>query len=108
MDLRLFFQKLRTLEEEIAEPHVVVVTNETPDGGRAGLKVEVTRRNAARMILEGRAHLATAEESTEYRNSVQEALQAAQQRATAEKVHVNLISDADLRTLKNAIRPEKR
>jgi len=87
---------------------VVVVTNETPDGGRAGLRVEVTRRNAARMILEGHAHLATAEESAEYRNSIQEALQAAQQRSTAERVQVNLISDADLRALKSVIRPEKR
>ena len=108
MDLRHFYQKLRTLEEGIAEPHVVVVTNETPDGGRAGLRVEVTRRNAARMILEGHAHLATAEESAEYRNSIQEALQAAQQRSTAERVQVNLISDADLRALKSVIRPEKR
>jgi hypothetical protein len=108
MDLRLFYQKLRTIEQEIAETHVVVVSNETPDGGRAGQKVEVSRRNAARLILEGRAHLATAEESAEYRNGVQEAVQVAQQRATAERVQVNLISDADLRALKSAVRPEKR
>jgi hypothetical protein len=108
MDLRLFFQKLRTIEQEIAEPHVVVVTHETPDGGRAGQKVEVSRRSAAQLILEGRAHLATAEESAEYRNGVQEALHIAQQRATAERVQVNLISDADLRALKGAVRPEKR
>jgi hypothetical protein len=108
MDLRLFYQKLRTIEQEIAEPHVVVVSDETPDGGRAGQRVEVSRRNAARLILEGRAHLATAEESVEYRNGVQEAVQIAQQRATAERVQVNLISDADLRVLKSAVRPEKR
>ena len=108
MDLRLFFQKLRTIEQEIAEPHVVVVTHETPDGGRAGQKVEVSRRNAATLILEGRAHLATAEESAEYRNEVQTSLQNAQQRAMAERLQVNLISDADLRALKTAARPEKR
>jgi hypothetical protein len=108
MDLRLFFQKLRTIEQEISEPHVVVVTDETADGGRPGQKVEVSRRNAARLILEGRAHLATTEESAEYRNGVQEAVHIAQQRATAERVQVNLISDADLRALKSTVRPEKR
>jgi hypothetical protein len=50
----------------------------------------------------------TAEESAEYRNGIQEAVHIAQQRATAERVQVNLISDADLRALKGAGRPEKR
>jgi len=108
MDLRQFYHKLSIIEEQIVEPHVVVVTHETGDGGRAGHKVEVSRRNAARLILEDRAHLATMEEAVEYRNNIQHALQAAQQRAATERVQMNLISDADLRALKSAIRPEKR
>ena len=108
MDLRQFYHKLNIIEQEIAEPHVVVVTHETTDGGRAGHKVEVSRRNAARLILEGRAHLATVEEAAGYRNDIQQALQVAQQRAATERVQMNLISDADLRALKSAIRPEKR
>lgn len=108
MDLKQFYHKLNIIEEGIADPHVVVVTHETGDGGRAGHKVEVSRRNAARLILESRAHLATAEEATEYRKDVQQALQAAQQRVTAERMQVTLISDADLRALKGAVRVEKR
>ncbi len=108
MDLKQFYHKLGIIEQEIAEPHVVVVSHETSDGGRAGHKAEVSRRNAARLILEGRAHLATLEEGTEYRDQMQQAFQAAQRRATAERVQVNLISDADLRAIKSAIRPEKR
>lgn len=108
MDLKQFYHKLHLIEEGIAEPHVVVVTHETADGGRAGHKVEVSRVNAARLILEGRAHLATAEEVAGYRDVVQQALQVAQQRATAERVQVTLISDADLRALKSSGRPEKR
>lgn len=108
MDLRLFYQKLRSIEQEIASPHVVVVSHATPDGGKAGQKSEVSRSIAATLILEGRARLATAEESAEYQGEVQEALQSAQQRAAAERVHVNLISDADLRALKSAVRAEKR
>ena len=108
MDLRVFFTKLRKMEQEISEPHVIVVSHETPDGGRAGQLAEVSRSNAARLILEGHAHLATAEQSAEFRAAARKALEEAEQRMMAEKVQVNVISDADLRALKNASRSEKR
>jgi hypothetical protein len=108
MDLRVFFQKLRKIEREIVDPHVVVVSHETPDGGREGQLAEVSRSNAARLILEGHAHLASAEEAAEFRSAARKALEEAQQRILAEKVQVNVISDADLRAMKNAARAEKR
>ncbi len=108
MDLKVFYQKLRKLEQEITEPHVVVVSHETPDGGREGRKVEVARGVAARLILEGRARLATAEETAEYRTAMEAALRAAEQRVMAEKVQVNLITDAELRAIKATARAEKR
>jgi ribosomal protein L9 len=107
MDLRSFFQKLRKIEQEIVDPHVVVVSHETPDGGRAGQLAEVSRGNAARLILEGHAHLATAEESAEFRVAAKKALEEAQQRLMAERVQVNVISDADLRAIKSASPAEK-
>jgi hypothetical protein len=63
---------------------------------------------AAKLIVEGRARLANAEEIAEYQQAIEQALQGAQQRAMAERVQVNVISDADLRAIKNAARPEKR
>jgi len=108
MDLRVFYQKLRKLEQEITDKHVVVVSEETPDGGKAGQKAEVPRGIAARLILEGRAHLAGAEEASEYRKTIEQALHDAEQRAISERVHVNVISDADLRAIKSVARPEKR
>jgi len=108
MDLRMFYQKLRKIEQEISEAHVIVVSDETPDGGRAGQKAEVSRSIAARLILEGRARLATAGEAAEYRAGVETALREAEQRALAEKVQVNLITDADLRAIKGAAKAEKR
>ena len=108
MDLRMFYQKLRKIEHEITEPHVIVVSNETPDGGRPGQKSEVSRSIAARLILEGQARLATAEEATEYRGSVEAALRDAEQRTIAERVQVNVITEADLRAVKNASKLEKR
>jgi uncharacterized Fe-S cluster-containing radical SAM superfamily enzyme len=108
MDLRMFYQKLRKLEQEITDPHVVMVSQETSDGGKAGQKAEVSRGNAARLILEGRSRLASAEESAEYRKTIEQALQDAEQRAISGKVQLNVISDADLRAIKSAARPEKR
>jgi len=108
MDLRVFFQKLRKIEQEIVDQHVVVISHETPDGGRAGRLAEVSRSNAARLILEGHAQLATAEEAAEFRAAARKALEEAQQRLLADKVHINVISDADLRALKSASRAEKR
>jgi thiamine monophosphate synthase len=108
MDLRVFFQKLRKIEREIVEPHVVVVSEETPDGGRAGQLTEVSRSNAARLILEGHAHLATAEQTAEFHAAARKALEEAQQRMLAEKVQVTVVSEADLRAMKTAARAEKR
>lgn len=108
MDLRLFYQKLRKIEQEITEPHVVVVSNETPDGGRAGQKSEVARAVAAKLIVEGRARLASAGEVTEFRAGVELARQDAEQKAMAQKIQVNVVSEADFRAIKSASRPEKR
>ena len=66
MDLKAFYQKMRKLEQEITKDHVVVVSVETPDGGKPGIRTEVSRENAARMITEGRCRLATKSESAEY------------------------------------------
>src|SRR5438874_11712590 len=66
MDLRMFFHKVRKLEQEIADPHVVLVSLETPDGGKPGIRTEVSRENASRMIVDGRARLASKGEAAEY------------------------------------------
>jgi hypothetical protein len=108
MDLKMFYQKLHKIEHDITDSHVIVVSQETPDGGRAGQRAEVSRIIAARLILEGKARLANADESAEYRAAAEAALREAEQRAAAERVQVNLITDADLRAIKNMPRAEKR
>ena len=108
MDLRVFFQKLRKIEQEIADPHVVVVSHETPDGGRRGQFAEVSRSIAARLILEGRAHLATRGGIGRVSGGGEKGAEEAQQRVMADKVQVNVISEADLRAMKSASRAEKR
>lgn len=81
MDLRVYYQKLRKIEEDLAEAYVVVVSKETPDGGRAGVLTETPRRVAARMILEGKADRASAEKTKQFRDQAAKAKRTADQQA---------------------------
>lgn len=99
MDLRVFYQKIRQIEKEIDQPHVVVLSRDTPDGGRAGRRSEVTREIAARLIVEGRAVLATAEEALAFYEEIREARRIAEQSALSQRLQVNVISDRDIKAL---------
>lgn len=105
MDLKVFYQKLRQMEASLSEPQVVVVSLETADGGRPGVRTEVPRELAARMVVENRARLATPEESAEFREQTAEAKRAADQAAAASKIQIAVVSESDLRTLKSSLRP---
>lgn len=93
MDLRVYYQKLRKIEEELTEPFVVIVSRETPDGGKAGVKTDVPRNVAAKMIAEERAELASKEESAQFRDAVErewKAAQAAAENAVEETTPVRI------------------
>lgn len=100
MDLRAYYQKIRKLESEIHEPLVVIVSRETPDGGKPGVKGEVPRGVAARMIVEEKAELATPEEAAKFRAEARAAWKAAQEWAAP--------TDEGVRTLKSVLKPQKR
>ena len=68
MDLRGYYQKIKEVEAKIADAFAVIVSLESPDGGKAGTQTEVTRSLAARMIVNGRARLATAAEKRALEN----------------------------------------
>lgn len=107
MDLRAFYRKLREVEATIGEEYPVVVSRETPDGGRAGVRSEVRREVAARLIVEGRARLATAEEAAQFREQAAEAKRRAEQQAAASRVQLTIVSESELRALKSALRQGK-
>jgi len=67
MDLRDYYQKIRRVEAALRDESVVIVSRETPDGGRAGVRTDVPRALAARLIAEEKADLATAEETAAFR-----------------------------------------
>jgi D-serine deaminase-like pyridoxal phosphate-dependent protein len=62
MDLKTYYQKIKEIESKIPDPFAVIVSLDTGDGGRAGIQTEVSRALAAKMIVEGIARMATADE----------------------------------------------
>lgn len=97
MDLRVYYQKLRQVESSISEPYVMIVSNATPDGGRAGVLTETSRRIAARMILDGTARLAKEEEASAFREKVEQAKVEAEQLAAASRLQVTVVSGGEAR-----------
>src|ERR1035437_1336757 len=67
MDLQAYFKKIRAMEERLKDPSVVLVSPETQDGGREGVRTEVPRRIAATMIVEGTARRARKRASSKSR-----------------------------------------
>ena len=72
MALRAFFRKMREIESTITPDYVVVVSNETTDGGRPGVQTEVSRNQAARLVAGGQARIATPEETASYYQDLSE------------------------------------
>ena len=102
MDLRACYQKIREIEETILEDVVVVVSQATASGGKAGTFTEVLKRLAAKLIADGLARLATHEETKNFQLARVEAKRAADQLAAASKLQVAVLSSDDLNQIKSA------
>jgi hypothetical protein len=107
MDLRAYYQKIRDVAKNMPEEYVIVVSNETPDGGKAGVRSEVQRDRAARLVVDGKARLATPEEAEQFRTELAEARSRAEQAAAAAKMQVTVISEHELRALKDRFKSPK-
>ena len=108
MDLRMYYQKIRELERSFKATFPVVVSQETADGGTAGVKTEVPIHIAARMIVDGRATLASEKEAQEFLDQKTAAKKAADQLHAASRMQVRVMSDSDLQVLKELQPPSKR
>ncbi len=95
MDLKQYFRRLREIEESFIDKYPVVISLETPDGGKAGLIAETSRHVAAKMIVEGRAVLANAEQKTAYYDHQEANKKAAEKAELAKRVQVAIIADPD-------------
>jgi hypothetical protein len=71
MDVKAYFQKVRGVEKSLGAGTAVVVSLETPDGGRAGRVMELPVELAARMLVDRRARLAEAGEAERHREQAE-------------------------------------
>jgi hypothetical protein len=99
MDLTAYYLKVREVEAPLTDP-CVVVSLETPDGGKAGVRMEVPRRVGARMIVDRTARGATEDETREFQQEKAEAKRAAEQLAAAARMQVTVIPSNELRNLR--------
>jgi hypothetical protein len=104
MDLQIYYRKIREIEQGLSDPSVVVVSQDTPDGGREGVRTEVPRRTAAKMMVEGSARLATNEEAIDFQERKAEAKTRADQLVAASRMQFTVVSQSDLRKLKSGAR----
>jgi hypothetical protein len=105
MDIRMYFQKIREAERNIQDPYVVVVSLETPEGGKPGRTTEVSRASAAQLIVEGKVRLAEEAERASFYKASKEALEAAEEEKLASKIQLTVVSEQGNRFVKT--RPEK-
>ena len=107
MDLKRYYQKIRELEASITDAFAVVVSLETPDGGKAGILSEVPPRVASKMVVDGTAKLASKQEARQLREAVAEAHKAAEQAAAASRVQLTVLPTSELNRLREAVSPPR-
>ena len=97
MDLRVYYSKVREAEAALTEEHPVMISLATSEGGKAGVPTETPRHVAAKLIAEGRARLATGEESDRFHESHREARAKFEQQEMAHRIRVMVIPQQDLK-----------
>ena len=95
------------LEATIAENAVVVKSLATPDGGKPGVLTEVSKRNAAILLTDGRAELAGRDEANEFREKTRRAKLAAEQAEAGRRLQISLVRPETLDRLTGSDRPSK-
>lgn len=104
MDVRGTYRKIRQIESTITDEFVVVSSLSTADGGREGVLTQVSRYIAAKLVVDGRARLATAEEAEAFHQKAAQAHEVAQE-AQGAKVQISVLSEQDLKAIRAALKP---
>jgi hypothetical protein len=97
MDLRSYYRKVREADATLTAEDTVMVSFETTEGGRAGVRTEVPRVIAARLIAEQRARVATEDETRQFHQANREAKETHEQEEAARRVQVMVIPSHELK-----------
>jgi hypothetical protein len=96
MDVKQYYRKVQEIESGLQDNCPILVSLETPDGGKAGVLSAVPRAVAAKMIVEGRAVVASPAQKQQFADQLQTAKRAAEKAELSRRVQVAIISDSDL------------
>jgi len=91
MDMRSYYKKVRDADAALTGEHFVMVSLETSEGGKPGVRTEVPRAIAAKLIAEVRARVATKDETRKFHEENRAARVARQQDDAAKRVQVMVI-----------------
>jgi hypothetical protein len=107
MDLQLHYGKMRQEEQKMTDEFPVIASNETSDGGKANIFVEVTRRIAARFITLGLARIASGEEKKIFDDAKIAARQAAIDALERANVSATLLATRSIERLNAGVKPRE-
>jgi len=100
MDLKIYYQKIRNQRSTIRDEFPIVVSNETPDGGKSGALTEVPRDLAAKLLVDGAARLANEVEAREFRQAQADMRKAVEDERAVSRVQVTLVPRELLESLR--------
>ena len=104
MDIRGYYRKIKSAIEGFAESFVVVVSHETPDGGKAGVMTEVARELAAKLLVEGKARVATKQESEKYYSEQRTAHEKAKAEQASSQRAYTILADQSIEALRSVLK----
>ena len=108
MNLKDYYRDITAQEAEIEDAFVLVISLQTPNGGRAGIASEVSRATAAKLIVEKQARLATPEEARRILNEREEAHRLKDIAALQERVRMARLAEDELRSLKKSMQQSRK
>ena len=97
MDVKQYYRKINEVQAGLKDKYPMIISLETPDGGKAGVVSEVSRSLAAKLIVEGRGVLASQAEVEKYQNEQIAARRIAEKAELAKRLQVAIIADPDLK-----------
>jgi hypothetical protein len=97
MDLRTYYKKVRDAEATLTGEHFVMVSLETSEGGKEGVRTEVPRPIAAKLIAEVRARVANDDEAREFHDANRLALEKYHEEEAASRVQVMVIPSHEIK-----------
>jgi hypothetical protein len=96
MNLRKYYEQVKTIRESIPEEFAYVTSLATANGGKAGVVTQVDRDLAARMIADGVARLSQAEEVKAYEAENEQGRNVAREEQLRNRLRIALVNEPEI------------